>query len=311
MPSPSSAASLQQALHNITIVSLAQNLPGPAALQRLHAMGAQCYKIEARPASGQDTSDPMAGYCRNAYEELHQGIERKVLNLKTKTGLATLHRLLKKSDVLLTAFRPAALQRLGLDWVSLSAQHPQLNMVRIVGQTGAGAEQAGHDLTYMAEAGLLANLETPPTLFADMTGALLASEAVLHTLIAREQNEGAGVEREIALHDAACWLALPHHWGAVQPQTELGGASAAYRLYACQDGRVALAALEPHFVNALFRATGLAESNAPDFFYRAETHQALSAFFARHTCAQIQALGEAHDLPLAVLPPANPHARPL
>lgn len=49
----------------------------------------------------------------------------------------------------------------------------------IVGASGVRSEEPGHDLTYQAEAGLVCGLELPTTLFADMGGALMASEAVL------------------------------------------------------------------------------------------------------------------------------------
>jgi alpha-methylacyl-CoA racemase len=64
-------------------------------------------------------------------------------------------------------------------------------MVAIVGAPGERAEEPGHDLTYLADAGLVTGLDLPATLFADMGGALMASEAVLKAVLVR-QTSGKG-----------------------------------------------------------------------------------------------------------------------
>jgi crotonobetainyl-CoA:carnitine CoA-transferase CaiB-like acyl-CoA transferase len=85
-------------------------------------------------------------------------------------------------------------------------------MVSIVGSAGVGAEIPGHDLTYLAANGLVTGLTLPATLFADMAGSLQASEAVLKALWHRVRpgrSPGKGVCHEVALEDAAAYLALP------------------------------------------------------------------------------------------------------
>ena len=181
-------------LRGVRILSLALNLPGPAALMRLRAMGASCTKVE--PPSG----DPMLHYSTQAYEALHVGIKQRTLNLKTEKDLAKLHQALARTDVLLTSFRPSALLKLGLDWKTLRKRYPTLSLVSIVGAPGALAEVPGHDLTYLAEAGLVTGLDLPPTLFADMGGALMASEAVL-TAVLHQKLKGKGTHQEVALSD--------------------------------------------------------------------------------------------------------------
>lgn len=79
--------------------------------------------------------------------------------------------------------------------------------MRVVGAADARAEVAGHDLTFQAEAGLLDGLALPPSLLADMGGALLATEAVLVALRQRDATSH-GVVRDVTLAEAA-WLALP------------------------------------------------------------------------------------------------------
>lgn len=281
-------------LRGVRVLSLALNLPGPAALMRLRRLGARCIKVE--PPAG----DPMQAYEATAYAELHAGIRILRLDLKHDTGRRRLERELARADVLLTSFRPSALARLGLDWKALQRQYPTLSLVRIVGGPGAKAEIPGHDLTYMAELDLVHGLELPPTLFADMGGALMASEAVLQALLQRHQR-GRGSQCEVALSEAAAWLALPRHWGLTQASGAVGGAHAGYRVYACRDGRVAVAALEPHFAAALCEAAGITLRSAQDLLAPA-TRAALADWFARQTRAGLDALALARDLPLHTLP---------
>lgn len=289
-----------QPLHGTRILSLALNLPGPAALLRCAQMGAECTKLEPLPASGQPSADPMGIYSPAAYGELHQGVRVLQAHLKMDEGQAALHAELARTDVLITSFRPSALAKLGLGWEALQARYPRLSLVRIVGALGERAEEPGHDLTYQAEAGLLAGLQVPPTLFADMAGALMASEAVLQALQARTQH-GAGVCIEIGLAEAAQWLALPLHWGLTAPQGDVGGAHAGYRIYPCADGRVAVAALEPHFAARLCEAAGLAARGDIAHLRDAATHEAIARFLQGQTRAQLEALARERDIPLHAL----------
>ena len=121
----------------------------------------------------------MGLYNHDAYKELNQGVRLVRADLKTEAGQKALHRELAKTDVLLTSFRPSALVKLGLPWKALHKQYPMLCQVAIVGAPGARAEEPGHDLTYLAENDLVTGLDLPATLYADMGGSLMATEAVL------------------------------------------------------------------------------------------------------------------------------------
>lgn len=289
-------------LHGLRILSLALNLPGPAALMRCRRMGATCTKLE--PPAG----DPMGHYNPGAYAELHEGVKVLQADLKTPQGQEALHRELARTDVLLTSFRPSALRKLGLEWKALHTRYPTLSQVAIVGAPGDRAEEPGHDLTYLAENGLVPGLELPATLYADMSGSLMASEAVLQAALRRQERYAGGGDPhpeglylEVALSDAAAYLGVPRRWGLTQPSGSVGGAHAGYRLYACKDGRVAVAALEPHFAASLCAAAGVAASDMKAMFTR-ETHAAVAAFFASRTRAELDGLAAQQDLPLHTLP---------
>jgi alpha-methylacyl-CoA racemase len=294
-------------LKGVRILSLALNLPGPAALMRLRAMGARCTKIEPpAPASmkGLASGDPMGHYRPDAYRTLHEGIRTLVLDLKSEVGQKKFHQELAKTDVLLTSFRPSALKKLGIDWKTLHARYPALSQVSLVGSPGVLAEEPGHDLTYLASCGLINGMDLPATLYADMGGSLLASEAVLQALLRKQSSgrqQGRGVHIEVALSDAAAYLALPRTWGLTRPEGMVGGAHAGYRVYACRNGRVAVAALEPHFALRLCRAVGLPDQAAQSMT-RPATHQAIEAFLAGQTRRQLDALAKRHDIPLHTLP---------
>ena len=280
-------------LKGMRVLSLALNLPGPAALMRLKSMGAACTKAE--PPAG----DPMHLYSPMAYATLHAGVKLITLDLKQPAGQNALHKELARTDVLLTSFRPSALNKLGLGWKTLHTIHPRLCMVTIVGAPGARSEEPGHDLTYLAEHDLVQSLALPATLYADMGGALVASEAVLQALLLR-QTSGKGVVREVALSDAAGWLAKPREWNLTHPNGDVGGAHAGYRVYACQDGRVAVAALEPHFSARLCAAAGLPHDS--NTMRESTTAQTLSNWFKQHTRAQLDLLARTADIPMHTLP---------
>ncbi|MBA4265774.1 MAG: CoA transferase [Comamonadaceae bacterium] len=301
-PSPAALKPLKP-LRGVRALSLALNLPGPAAFMRLKAMGATCIKAEPpgpKGAPAGTSGDPMGQYNPTAYATLHEGIKVLNINLKTEKGQARLHQELARTDLLLTSFRPSALAKLGLGWKGLHKAYPQLSVVAIVGAPGARAEEPGHDLTYLAEAGLVNDMSLPATLFADMGGALMASEAALKAVL-NQRTSGKGSFQEVALSDAAAWLALPRTWGLTQPAGAVGGAHAGYRVYACKGGRVAVAALEPHFAAALCKVAGVNMSDLRAMFLP-QTHASITTFFAGQTRKQLDKLAAANDIPLHTLP---------
>jgi alpha-methylacyl-CoA racemase len=288
-----------QSLKGVRVLSLALNLPGPAALMRCREMGARCVKLEPPPRGGAPagaSGDPMKLYNPTAYETLHAGVRIATADLKTERGQALLHRELAKTDVLLTSFRPAALAKLGLTWKALHKQHPHLSQVAIVGSPGERADEPGHDLTYLAQNDLITGVDLPATLYADMGGSLMASAAVLQAVM-HQRAKGKGVFLEVALSGAAAYLALPRAWGLTQPGAAVGGGHAGYRVYRCKDGRVALAALEPHFAASLCAAAGVAASSMKSMFAPA-THAAIEAWLLGKTRKELDKLAQDKDIPL-------------
>ncbi|MEP7156237.1 MAG: CaiB/BaiF CoA-transferase family protein [Betaproteobacteria bacterium] len=279
------------ALVGVNVVSIAVNLPGPACARRLADFGATVIKVEPPEQLG---GDPMHHYARSYYDELHRGIEVKVLDLKTETGRGALLALLKTADVLLTSQRGAALARLGLAWETLAAQFPKLNHVAIAGSVSE--DNAGHDLTYVAVAGLATPPHLPPTLLADLGGAERAVAATFAAL-RLSQRDGHGHRIVVSLENAAGTFAGPHRHGLTDTGGLLAGKHPGYNFYRASDGWIALAALEPHFAARVQAASGVSF-----------TRDALAAYFLSHDLQHWTGWAAENDIPLAAIPhaPSSP-----
>lgn len=270
-----------QPLSGTRVVSLALNLPGPVAAARLQSLGAEVTKVE--PPSG----DPLASSSPEWYVELASGQSILRLDLKEPAGRGALDRLLANEDLLLSAQRPAALERLGLGWGDLHARFPRLCRVAIVGYPAPDRDRAGHDLTYVAHHGLVIPPDLPRTTIADLGGAERAVSASLAALLERERT-GEATCIEVALSEAAELFAEPLQRGLTAPDGPLGGGLPVYGLYETSDGWIAVAALEPGFRRRLANELELAEL----------TTQALAAAFCARTAAEWEAWARERDLPV-------------
>jgi alpha-methylacyl-CoA racemase len=208
-------------LRGVRVLTLAVNLPGPAAASRLCAMGASVIKVE--PPGG-----PLM--CPSYYRDLSAGQEVVRLDLKDQKDRASLDDTLEGMDLLLTANRPAALGRLGLSWPELHADFPRLCQVAIVGYPHPNEDAPGHNLTYQARFGTLLPPGLPTVLVADLAGAERAVSAALSLLFARERGQGAGYE-QVALSEAARSFAEPLRQGLTAPGGILGDDFPGYGLY--------------------------------------------------------------------------------
>jgi crotonobetainyl-CoA:carnitine CoA-transferase CaiB-like acyl-CoA transferase len=268
-----------KALTGIRVVNLAANLPGPAAAQRFFQMGAEVIKVEA------PSGDPMEIYHAGWYREMAAGQTLARLDLKSDNGRIELGRLLGSADLLISASRPAAMARLGLDWPALHQKYPRLCQVAIVGYPAPRENEAGHDLTYQASLGLITPPHMPRTLLADMAGAEMTVSSALALLLHRERGGEAGYA-EVALSEAAASLAEPLRYGCTSPGALLGGGIPEYNIYKSADGWVAVAALEPHFKKRLEEALAI---STPDQYRTA---------FAGQSSAYWQEWGKQQDVPI-------------
>lgn len=269
-------------LTGLRVVTMAPNLPGPVAAHRLAERGADVVKVE--PPAG----DMMATAAPAYYAALCEGQEVITLDLKGRDGRDRMDELLDGADLLITSSRPAALAKLHLGWDALHDRHPLLCQVAIVGTAGA-ADVPGHDLTYQAAAGILdpgagAN---PRVLIADLAGAERVVGEALAALWATAR-DGRGRYREVGLSDVAEDFAEPARRGFTTPDGLLGGGLPQYRVYDAAEGRVAVAALEPHFWAAMIRELGITPDGA-----------GLEDIMRTRTAAEWEQWALDHQLPLA------------
>ena len=272
-------------LTGIRVVTTAVNVPGPVAAALLRDMGAAITKVE--PPFG----DPLAAVAPAWYAELCAGVDVRILDLKSAQGREHLDQLLDEADLLLTATRPSSLERLGLSWTPLHARFPRLCQVAIVGYPTPRQDEAGHDLTYQADAGLVAPPAMPKTLVADLSGAQRAVIAALGLLLSRARETAAGYV-EVALSDAASLFSEPLRHGLTQAAGWLGGGAATYGIYPAREGWVAVAALEPQFRAALTRELGI----------DIDDREAVARMLATRTAEEWDAWGRECGLPLCRCP---------
>ena len=265
-------------LSGIRLVSVATNLPGPAAAARLVELGAAATKIEPLPG------DPLEAVSPELYARLAAGQVVVRLDLKAPDGREQLDALLARADVLLTSSRPSAFERMGLAQAELAKRHPRLLHVAIVGHPAPDQERPGHDLTYVAGEGLVSPPRLPQSLVADLGGAERAVTAAVALLYARERG-GPARYVEVALADTAAFFALPWQHGLTAEDGPLGGGSPFYRLYEASGGWVGVAALEPRFRERLV----------------VELEEPTDDTFRSRTPKEWERWAEEHDLPIAAV----------
>lgn len=272
-----------QLLAGLRVVSLAINLPGPAAARRLLNLGADVTKVE--PPNGDQMEFLSAPY----YEELKEGQRVVRINVKEQSGRDELWALLEEADIFLTSNRPSALAKLGLDWDSLHARAPKLSHVAIVGHPGKLAELPGHDLTYQAGVGTLQPPAMPTVLLADLAGAERAAQGALAAYVAMLRT-GEGSYVEISLSDVAEDLAAPARHHLTTDGGILSGVLPGYGLYESADGWLALGALEPHFWQAV-----------QELLTFDGTHAGLQAVLKTKLGQEWEDWAKAHGVPLCVV----------
>lgn len=270
-------------LHGIQVVSLAINLPGPAAVHRLQEFGADVTKVE--PPAG----DPLRAVAPAYYDQLSAGQQVVTLDLKTPADQEELWGLLAAADLLVTSSRPSSLERLGLDCHTLHTRCPRLCHVAIVGHPAPDTELAGHDLTYQAGVGTVQPPDLPRVLVADLAGAERAVGDALALLLGRDRGGAAGCT-QVALSRVAHDLAATVRHGLTVPGGPLGGGLPQYAVYPAAEGYVAVAALEPHFWQ---RLTALLQIDG--------SRDQLARALAGRTARQWDQWAAEHDLPLAAV----------
>lgn len=262
------------ALSEIRVLDLSRLLPGPYCSMMLADLGAEVIKIE-EPGRGDYLREfpPRVNKESAMYLAVNRNKKSVTLNLKSERGREIFLKLVKSADVILEGFRPGVMDRLGLGYRDLEKINPGIIYCSIsgYGQEGPFANKAGHDINYLALAGILSITGTreevpaiPGVQIADIGGgAMLAAFCILAALFARERS-GEGQYIDVAMMDGALsWLSMyagKYFADGIDPgmgKTMLNGGIPCYNLYRTKDGRyMALGALEPRFWAAFCNAIG-------------------------------------------------------
>ncbi len=261
-------------LSGVRVLDLTRLFPGPVATLHLADMGADVIKIEDHEAGDYarvlgDGPDGVS-YLFRCVNRNKRGLR---LDLKRERGRALFLRLAATADVVVESFRPGVSERLGIGYETLRALNPRLVYCAITGygQDGPLAGVAGHDLNYVALAGVLDQIGTdggPPAIPNLQIGDLLggATMAVIGILAALfdARRSGNGRLVDVAMSEAV----LAHHLfplfafqseGVVPERGNdlLTGGDAGYAVYETADRRyMAVAPLERKFWQIFCRTLG-------------------------------------------------------
>lgn len=258
-------------LQGIRIVEIASIGPGPFAGMLLADMGASVVRVDRTRADGPGISLP------HRENVMNRGRRSVAVDLKSAEGAATVLRLAEKADALIEGFRPGVAERLGIGPDACWARNPGLVYGRMTGygQDGPLAQVAGHDIDYIALAGVLGMIgergrkPVPPlNLVGDFGGGgmFLAFGVVCGILEARSSGRGQVVD--CAMVEGAAMLANTFRgfsaigqWSDVRGENILDGGAHFYDTYETRDGQyLAVGAIEPQFYRRLLELMGLPQA---------------------------------------------------
>jgi alpha-methylacyl-CoA racemase len=279
-------------LAHIRVLDLSRLLPGPMATLRLADLGAAVTRV--LPIE----DDPPASETIQALELLlNSGKSTLRLDLKDPAGRDAFLQLAADAHVIVEGFRPGVVDRLGIGYEAVRAINPRIVYCAVsgYGQTGPNRLRAGHDINYMASAGVADQIGVsggPPALpnlqIGDILGGSLTAVMGILAGLIDAQTRGAGRYIDVSMTDsllahALLPLAALSANGHAAPRGEdlLTGGAPCYNYYRARDGRyLAVGALEAKFWERLCDAVG-----RPDLKPRRLDPQArgeLETIFAAH-----------------------------
>jgi alpha-methylacyl-CoA racemase len=262
-------------LQGFRVVEMGGIGPAPFAGGLLGDLGADVLRIDrvAKPGAELETPPRFDFYNRN---------KRSVaLDLKKPGAAATVLKLVEKADALIEGFRPGVMDRLGLGPDVCRKANPTLVYARMTGwgQTGPIAQEAGHDINYLALTGALHSIgdaDRPPppplNLVADLGGGALYLVVGVLAAALEARRSGQGQTIDVAMIDGVTHLMSAFQafrqqgvWTDKRADNIVDGGAPFYRNYATQDGKyIAVGAIEPQFYANLLFVMGLGPSNLPD-----------------------------------------------
>ena len=262
-------------LDGFRIVEMGGIGPAPFAGALLGDLGADVLRIDRIPRKGAEPDLP------SQFDFYNRNKRSVAFDLKQPQAVATVLKLVGQADALIEGFRPAVMERLGLGPETCHAINPRLVYARMTGwgQTGPIAQEAGHDINYLALTGALhclgeADQPPPPplNLVADLGGGALYLTVGLLAAAMEARRSGQGQTIDVAMIDGVTHLMSAFQafrqqgtWTARRTDNIVDGGAPFYRSYATSDGKfVAVGAIEPHFYDNLLGVMGIDRKDLPD-----------------------------------------------
>ncbi|MCO4763007.1 MAG: CoA transferase [Myxococcales bacterium] len=265
------------ALDGLKILDFTGLYPGPLATMLLADLGAEVTRVDAPgrpdllrflPPHGPDGEGAM-------YRTVGRNKRSIVLDLKRPEAAGVIGRLVETHDIVVEQFRPGVMDRLGVGYAQLKARQPGLIFCSIsaFGQTGPLAQRPGHDINFVALAGLSHHLGRASggpvplgTLVGDVGGGTWGAVTGILTAVIHRMKTGEGQRVDISMTDGALLMNAMAATEALAAGTDtapeghwLNGGTA-YDYYRTADGRwLAVGSLEAKFYGALIQALGLPE----------------------------------------------------
>ena len=260
-------------LEGLRVLDLSLFLPGPLLTQMMADHGAEVIKLEPIGAGEPNREigpkrDGMTVYFANT----HRNKKSIQLNLKTEEGRKAALELAATCDVMIEAFRPGVVTRLGVGYEAVRAINPRIVYCSMSawGQDGPYAQKPAHDLACEAIAGILSINQgsdkkpaIPGIAGADMLSSMMTLSALLMALY-RRTTTGLGDYIDVSMADSLI-AAVPNNMGSVfadktppvlSNERALGG-YAMYQIYETLDERhIALGGSEIHFAEAILNKLG-------------------------------------------------------
>ncbi|MGU9859774.1 CaiB/BaiF CoA transferase family protein [Pseudomonas sp. LF245] len=279
-------------LASLKVLDFSTLLPGPFASLMLADMGAEVLRIES--PTRMDLLRVLPPHDRGtsaSHAYLNRNKRSLALDLKQVEALEIVRALVKEYDIVLEQFRPGVMERLGLGYETLKAINPRLIYVSITGygQTGPYKDRAGHDINYLALAGVASYTgreDSGPlplgVQLADVGGGSLHAVVGLLAAVIARQHRGVGQYLDVSMTDCSFSLNAMAAAGylacGVEPGREshvLNGGSF-YDYYRTRDGRwMSVGSLEPAFMQQLCETLGRPELAAQGLSPKPEQQKAL------------------------------------
>ncbi|MEL6372900.1 MAG: CaiB/BaiF CoA-transferase family protein [Pseudomonadota bacterium] len=264
-------------LQGLKLIEMAAIGPVPFCATLLADMGADIIRIDRLQAA--DLGIPKADDPR--FDVLARGRRVVPVDLKTDAGRALVLRLCEGADGLLEGFRPGVMERLGLGPEACHVRNPALVYARMTGfgQDGPLAASAGHDINYIALAGVLSAIgpaDGPPVpplnLIGDYGGGAMVLAFGLMCALHEAKASGQGQVVDAAMVEGAAFLMSMFQglraqglWQEERAANLLDGGAPWYACYETADGKhVAIGAIEGRFYAALLARLGLESEALPD-----------------------------------------------